>query len=43
MGIIYGWFPVKLRTIIGDPIYYDQYKSMTNEELVELVRNLVCA
>ncbi len=32
-----GWFPVKLRTIVGDPIYYDQYKSMSNEEVVSLV------
>uniref|UniRef100_A0A8C9EP42 Transmembrane protein n=1 Tax=Pavo cristatus TaxID=9049 RepID=A0A8C9EP42_PAVCR len=33
---MYGWFPVKLRTFIGEPIPYDP--DMTAEELTAKVR-----
>ncbi|XP_074644055.1 DGAT1/2-independent enzyme synthesizing storage lipids-like [Tubulanus polymorphus] len=38
---IYGYFPVKLRTFIGDPIPYEEFKDMTPEDLSAKVQTAI--
>jgi len=37
--VLYGWFPVKLRTYAAEPIYYDQDRTV--DELVSLTKKSI--
>jgi len=36
--ILYGWFPVKLKTYVSEPILYDSERTV--DELVSIVRRV---